>query len=89
MKYSQASHLRIDLTRVEDSHRLCISDDGIGADPERIWRGQGLGMHSMRYRASLLGGTFAIEKNAHRGTTVAVMYPHQGEHHEPQPQHGA
>ncbi|WP_114971553.1 MASE1 domain-containing protein [Rhodoferax ferrireducens] len=89
LKYSQASHLRIDLTRVEDRHRLCISDDGIGADPERIWRGQGLGMHNMRYRASLLGGTFAIEKNAHRGTTVAVIYPHQGEHHEQQRQHGA
>lgn len=89
VKYSQASHLRIDLTRVEDRHRLCISDDGIGADPARIWQGQGLGMHSMRYRASLLGGTFAIEKNAHRGTTVAVMYPDQGEHHEQPLHHGS
>ncbi|WP_232291486.1 MASE1 domain-containing protein [Polaromonas sp. JS666] len=89
VKYSQANHLRIDLTRVEDRHRLAISDDGIGADPERIWHGQGLGMHSMRYRASLLGGTFAIERNAHRGTTVAVMYPDQGEQNEQQRQHGS
>ncbi|MDO8776852.1 MAG: MASE1 domain-containing protein [Burkholderiaceae bacterium] len=89
LKYSQANHLRIDLTRVEDRHRLAISDDGIGADPERIWHGQGLGMHSMRYRASLLGGTFAIERNAHRGTTVVVMYPDQGEQNEQQRQHGS
>ena len=89
VKYSQASHLRIELTRIEDRHRLCVSDNGIGADPERIWQGQGLGMHSMRYRASLLGGTFAIERNAHRGTTIEVIYPDQGAQHEQQRQHGS
>ncbi|WP_137893971.1 MASE1 domain-containing protein [Ramlibacter sp. 2FC] len=75
VKHSQASQLRIDLAQVEGQHRLAISDDGIGLDPERVWRGQGLGMHSMRYRASLLGGRFAVERNAQGGTTIAIIYP--------------
>lgn len=78
VKYSRASHLRIDLAKLGGQHRLAISDDGIGIDPERIGHGQGLGMHSMRYRASLLGGRFAIERNAQGGTTIAITYPAPG-----------
>ncbi|UUZ66090.1 hypothetical protein LP417_32470 [Polaromonas sp. P1-6] len=84
VKYSQARHLRIDLARLDGKHRLSVSDDGIGFDPERIWHGQGMGMHSMRYRASLLGGVFAIERNAQGGTTVAIIYPDPGRQSEQQ-----
>ncbi len=75
VKHSQAHHLWIDLACVNDNHRLSISDDGIGFDPESITQGQGLGMHSLRFRASLLGGSFEIEKNPQGGTTVVVIYP--------------
>lgn len=75
VKYSEASQLRIDLTRLDGAHQLAISDDGIGVDAARIWQGQGLGMHSMRYRASLLGGSFAIDRNAQGGTCISIIYP--------------
>ncbi len=77
VKHSQARHLWIDLACVNGNHRLSVSDDGIGFDPERIEQGQGLGMHSLRARASLLGGSLEIEKNTQGGTTVAVIYPVQ------------
>jgi len=77
LKHSQASHLWIDLACVNDHHRLSINDDGIGFDPESIMQSQGLGMHSLRFRASLLGGGFEMEKNSQGGTTVAVIYPTQ------------
>lgn len=77
IKHSQARHLRIDLACVNGNHRLSVSDDGIGFDPERIEQGQGLGMHSLRARASLLGGSLEIERNTQGGTTVAVIYPAQ------------
>lgn len=77
VKHSQARHLRIDLACVNDNHRLSVSDDGIGFDPERIEQGPGLGMHSLRYRVSLLAGSLEIDRNTQGGTTIAVIYPAQ------------
>lgn len=74
-KHSQASHLWIGLSQRKGNHHLSVSDNGIGFDPERILTGQGSGMHNLRYRASLLSGSFAIERNALGGTTVTVIYP--------------
>ncbi len=75
LKYSQAGLMRIDLARVDGKVRLTLSDDGIGIDPSSLGSAKGLGMHSMHYRASLLGGSMAIESNAQQGTTITVTYP--------------
>lgn len=76
VKHSQARHLQIDLSpRGAEQHRLAVSDDGIGFDPKCIEHGQGLGLRSLRYRATLLGGAFEVEENPRGGTTVAVVYP--------------
>ena len=75
VKHSRANQIRIDLVYVNGKCRLSISDDGVGLDPKRIEHSQGLGMHSLRARASLLRGVFEIEKNQQGGTTVAVIYP--------------
>jgi signal transduction histidine kinase len=72
VKYSQAGLIRIDLARVDGQHRLTVSDDGIGF---RAGADTGMGMYSMRYRASLLGGVLQISDNVPRGTTVTVTYP--------------
>lgn len=77
VKHSRAQHLNIYLTCDQGIQRLAVSDDGIGFHPEHIESGQGLGMHSLRARASLLGGVLEIEGNTHGGTTVAVIYPIQ------------
>jgi two-component system, NarL family, sensor histidine kinase FusK len=77
VRHSQARHLRIDLTSVDGNDRLVIADDGIGFDPADIEPGRGLGMHSLRARASLLGGSLEIKRNAHGGTTITVVYPAQ------------
>ena len=72
VKYSQAGLIRIDLARVDGQHRLTVGDDGIGF---RAGADTGMGMYSMRYRASLLGGMLQISDNVPRGTTVTVTYP--------------
>ncbi|MGH8472445.1 MAG: hypothetical protein ACREVJ_08355, partial [Gammaproteobacteria bacterium] len=51
-----AKHLHIDFSSEDGKHRLTIRDDGIGFAAERIDTGHGLGLHSLRYRAALLGG---------------------------------
>lgn len=79
VKHSQARCIWIELTYVNGGHRLAIRDDGVGFDPERIEQGQGLGMHSLRARAGLLGGSLEVESSAQDGTMVAVIYPYQRE----------
>jgi signal transduction histidine kinase len=75
LKYSQAHHLWIDLDEVDGMQRLSISDDGVGIDPELAERGQGLGLHNLRHRAKLLGGTCAVTRNTLGGTTISISYP--------------
>ena len=78
VKYSRASCVKLELKRIGDQLRLTISDDGIGIDFDRPSQNQGLGMHSMRYRAQLLGGTLKIEPQPLGGTRVAVMVSETG-----------
>ena len=75
VKYSQARLMLIELVRVDGEHRLILRDDGIGlgAGPARV--DSGMGMYSMRYRASLLGGILQVTDNVPRGTIIAVTYP--------------
>jgi two-component system, NarL family, sensor histidine kinase FusK len=75
VKYSQARLMTIELLRIDGEHRLTLRDDGIGlnAGPARV--DSGMGMYSMRYRASLLGGILQVTDNIPRGTTIAVTYP--------------
>ena len=75
LKYSQAGLMRINLTRVDGKGRLTLSDDGIGINPSRLGSATGLGMHSMHYRAGLLGGSMQISSMARQGTTITVTYP--------------
>jgi two-component system, NarL family, sensor histidine kinase FusK len=75
VKHSQARNLQIDLSRGAGQFRLAVSDDGTGVDPRCLEHGEGLGLHSLRYRATLLGGVLEIKENPQGGTTVAVIYP--------------
>jgi signal transduction histidine kinase len=54
---------------------LSISDDGVGVGPEQMERASGLGLQNLRHRASLLGGSCTVTRNALGGTTVAISYP--------------
>ncbi|MGO4153773.1 MASE1 domain-containing protein [Cupriavidus sp. YAF13] len=75
LKYSQGRHIWIDLEREGGMQRLSISDDGMGVDLEQMERASGLGLHNLRHRASLLGGSCMVTRNALGGTTVAISYP--------------
>ncbi len=78
-KYSHASHLRIHLGWEGENLSLTISDDGIGIDSLLASKSDGLGMHSMRFRANLLGGSMKIESHAREGTSIVVVCPDQQE----------
>jgi two-component system, NarL family, sensor histidine kinase FusK len=75
LKYCHGQRIWIDLERAGDRQTLSIIDDGVGIGPEAMERASGLGLHSLRHRASLLGGSCTVTRNDLGGTTVAISYP--------------
>ena len=54
---------------------LTVTDDGKGFDPNQIGGVRGLGLINMRERARQLNGTFELNSEPGRGTTVRVTIP--------------
>ena len=77
-KYARARHVTVRL-RQRAFIQLTINDDGIGFDPEhhaakRKGKG-GLGLLSMRERATYVGGAFNIKSVRGAGTKIEVLIP--------------
>ena len=79
-KHSAASTAVVTVRDDGDSASVTISDDGHGFDMSTLPPGrEGFGLHSMRERMELLGGTLTIDSEPGRGTRVVatVPSPHQ------------
>jgi signal transduction histidine kinase len=73
--HGAASHVGVRLTRSNGQVFLSVSDDGQGFDPSRIGASVGLGLINMRERARQLNGTFEVDSEPGRGTTMKVAIP--------------
>ncbi len=72
-KHSKASLVRLSLAKASKEIELIISDNGQGFDVKEKPR-HGLGLVSMRERAELSNGSFAIESVKGKGTTVRIKW---------------
>jgi signal transduction histidine kinase len=54
---------------------LAVSDSGAGFDSEVAKENRGLGLISMEERLKLVKGTFSIESQPKRGTTIHARVP--------------
>jgi len=70
--------VRVSLDRIDEVLHLLIEDNGCGFDPgvAHSDEGQcgGLGLLSMRERASFSGGTYRIDSAPGRGTRIEVSW---------------
>jgi signal transduction histidine kinase len=77
-RHARARHVTVRL-RLRTFVQLAINDDGIGFDPERHAARRkgtgGLGLLSMRERATYVGGTFMIKSVRGAGTGIEVRIP--------------
>jgi signal transduction histidine kinase/ligand-binding sensor domain-containing protein len=73
--HGAAQHVDVRLTRSNGRVTLMVSDDGRGFDPNWIGTSGGLGLINMRERARQLNGTFELNSEPGRGTTVRVTIP--------------
>jgi PAS domain S-box-containing protein len=74
MKHSGASKARVELSGHDHEIDLCISDSGVGFDPEAV-KGGGLGLISMRERLRVVRGHLVVESEPSRGTRIRVRVP--------------
>ena len=68
VRHGKARHIDLRLDSRDDEIVLTLLDDGIGL-PENARSGEGLGLHIMAYRASMIGATFNIERASSLGGT--------------------
>jgi signal transduction histidine kinase len=71
-RHGQADHISIRLSNGRGLH-LEVKDDGKGFDP--VVGGPGFGLHSMRERATALGGEFRLASSPGHGTEIQVVLP--------------
>ena len=80
-KHSKGDRAALSLERDHNGILLTIKDNGLGFDlgeARKKFR-KGMGLSSMKERAELSGGSFAIESAKGQGTTIRASWPLSGE----------
>jgi signal transduction histidine kinase len=72
VKHGNAGEIILRLKAGTDGLMLTISDDGVGISPKVP---AGMGLRTMAYRASVIGASFNVERQASRGTRVSCRLP--------------
>lgn len=81
VKHSKGTKVVVRLEEAGDAILVTVRDDGVGPpDSKKRSAGTGLGMHTMHYRARIIGATLEISRNAEGGTSVICRLPKQKDH---------
>ena len=79
VKHAHARSVRLNISRLEESIRIVLEDDGIGFDPAILAPGGSksnrFGLFHMRERLKSVGGTLEINASSGRGTLVTISAP--------------
>jgi PAS domain S-box-containing protein len=79
VKHSRVQKFSVQLWGESDEIHLAVNDDGVGFDLEAASKGRGLGLTRMEQRVKLVKGTFSIDSQPEKGTTVHVSVPLRSE----------
>jgi len=78
-RHASARKCQVTLRRKESSILGIIEDDGRGFSPQRVMmsedQGRGLGLHGMKERIELVGGSLEFESRPEEGTTIMLEVP--------------
>jgi PAS domain S-box-containing protein len=75
IKHSSAQHFDVRLRVISEEIQLTVHDFGLGFDVPAALSGKGLGLISMRERASLVKGTISITSKYLAGTEIILRAP--------------
>ncbi len=74
-KHSKMRLFEVRLWGTSDEIHLTVRDSGAGFDADAARKGRGIGLISMEERLKLVNGTFSVESQPDRGTTVYAHVP--------------
>jgi PAS domain S-box-containing protein len=77
IKHGRAREVVISLSASGESGTLIVQDDGVGF-PKRRTIEAGMGLHIMRYRASIIGGSLQVEPGGNGNTAITCTFPVNG-----------
>lgn len=72
--HGRADQIDMCLEWVDGSGLLSIRDNGVGL-PEDDHNHDGIGLHTMDYRARAIGGSLTVARRPQGGTAVACTFP--------------
>lgn len=76
VRYAQATAVSLIVTRKGNRLKLIVEDNGVGFDPEQVAKKRdSLGLHGIRERVALFGGTLTIESSPGQGASLFVEMP--------------
>lgn len=82
-RHSNATSCRVTLRRKEQTVQGVIEDNGQGFDSQMVMlsdeKGRGLGLHGMKERIELVGGSLEFDARPAKGTTIFIEVPLQSE----------
>ena len=80
VKYSGVNQFVIELSGIEGSVQLVVSDAGVGFDVHEAKGNRGLGLVSMRERIHLVHGIFSVDSKPWQGTRILAAVPLSTDH---------
>jgi len=75
INHSGAQQFEVRLRGVSDEIQLTVRNCGVGFDAVAALTGHGIGLISMRERASLVKGTISITSKPMAGTEITLLVP--------------
>jgi len=76
IRHARARHIRIRLAQTPTGLSLQVVDDGRGLPKKQTKKG-GMGLHTMRFRAEMIGAHLEITPGEPKGTVVSLWLPNQ------------
>lgn len=75
IKHANASHIAIDIKKVNDNMLIAIKDDGEGFDTSKIDDSKGIGWKNISARVHLMDGDMNIKSEKLIGTQIEISIP--------------